>query len=154
MSTSQTAQIHIYSIARLTVKEISFHGENNFYLLIQSLPITTAPRHALCTHLSEKRRQQRRKFQEALPRQVSTLTIATTSASPGSCQPSCKPAVALPTQRAPREPWEGACRCASCPLPPSCFSNSLIMYISTGLIWRCREAITFSAVGFWYLCSY
>lgn len=40
-STSQTVQIHIYSLAQLTAEEILFHGENNFYCLIQSLPITT-----------------------------------------------------------------------------------------------------------------
>lgn len=152
-STSQTAQIHIYSLARLTAKEISFHGENNFYPLIQSLLITTAPRRALCTHLSEKRRRRRRKFQEAVPRQVSTLTIETTSASPGSCQPSCKPAVALPIQSAPRE-LKG---CLQVCFPACCLCRVWLtlssVYISTGVIWRCREAITISVKGFWYLCS-
>lgn len=42
--------------------------------------------------------------------------------------------------------------------PARCLSRVSVplssVYISTGLIWRCREAITFSVVGFWYLCSY
>lgn len=120
-SASRAAQIHTCSLARLTPKEISFHGQITFTTWLNhysSLRLQDTLHAHICQR-SPHKQWRRRKFQEALPKQVSTLTIETTSASPCSCRPSCKPAMALPIKSAPRESWKAACRCAFLPAPLS-----------------------------------
>lgn len=135
--------------ARLTYTWGNFipWGES-FPYLIKLLLITTDATGTLHTQRSQRsvHQQWRRKFQEALPRQVSTLTIETTSVSPSSCQPSCKPAVAVPIKSAMWESWKGACRCAFLQALSLVAASNVSLTLSSvciniGVIWTWREAV-------------
>lgn len=94
--------IHPHLQARLTYTWGNFISwGNNFYYLIKSSSSWLQLQDALCTHICQTSscKQRRRKFQEALPKQVSRLTIETTSAPPCSCRPSCGPPDKVSTQR-------------------------------------------------------
>lgn len=147
MSASQAVWIPIYGLVWLTPEEISFHGERAFPTW-SSYCSSLQMQQALFTHICQRsvHQQWRRKFQEALPRQVSTLTIETTSVSPSSCQPSCKPAVAVPIKSAMWESWKGACRCAFLQALSLVAASNVSLTLSSvciniGVIWTWREAV-------------
>lgn len=155
-STSQTAQIHIYSLTLLTAKVISFHGQKKQPLPLDSITTHHPSSKTRSVHTSVREATKTKKKVSGSSPQTGFYTnhrdhLCTSRFLPAQLQACCGP----PDRVSPQRALKG---CLQVCFPARCLSRLSLtlssVYISTGVIWRCREAIAISVMGFWYLCSF